>query len=48
LRNIWEGLEDEDEDVSSDWMTLRKREDLEFGRGMSGLDCLGNSLWKGP
>jgi len=29
-------------------MTLRKREDLEFGRGIRGSDCSGNSLWKGP
>jgi hypothetical protein len=27
LKEIWTGREDEEEDVSSYWMTLRKRED---------------------
>ena len=35
---MWKGLEDEDEDVSSYWMTLSEREDLEFGRGSKGSD----------
>ena len=48
LKKIWKGSEDKDEDVSSYWMTLRKREDLEFGRGSKGSECLGNWLWKGP
>jgi hypothetical protein len=35
--------EDEEEDVCSYWLTLRKREDT---RGSSRSHCLENSLWK--
>jgi hypothetical protein len=38
--------EDEDEDVNSYWMTLRKGEIVEFERGSTRSRSLENSLWK--
>jgi hypothetical protein len=38
--------EDENEDVSSYWMTLRNREDTETWKGSTRSDCMANSLWK--
>jgi hypothetical protein len=38
--------EDEEDDVSSCWMTLRKGETLEFGRGSTRTHPVENWLWK--
>jgi hypothetical protein len=38
--------EDEEEDVSSYWMILRKREDMEIERGSTRLHSVETSLWK--
>jgi len=41
------GWEEEEEDVSSYWMTLRKRERmLEIRRGSTRSHIMENSLWK--
>jgi len=42
----WNWQEDEEEDVSSYSMTLRKREDTEIERASTRSHYLENSLWK--
>ena len=51
LKERWreegKGRVDEEEDVSSYWMTLRKRSVLEFERERTWSHCMENWFWKG-
>jgi len=51
LKERWRGEEkwwvEEEEDISSYGMNLRKRGDLEFERGRTRSHCMENWLWNG-
>jgi hypothetical protein len=47
LNKGWKWREEEEENVSSYWMTLRKPEKLEINGGSTESYCLENSFWTG-
>jgi hypothetical protein len=46
LKEIWRGLEDEEEDVRSYWMTFRKRKDAGNWERSNRSPFVENCLWK--
>jgi hypothetical protein len=46
LKKRYKGRQDEEENISRYWMTLRKDEILEFKRKRTISHSLENSLWK--